>query len=122
MPQNNFHLIPVEIFYAWKCVTLSLSFSDESQTFCGWQRVGEIRKVVDVLEMLEGGLLTQESNAVRGRAKLNVKMMQSHIDMCHIAIRGHSFGGSTAIVACGLDKRIKCCVAEDTWWQPIEQV
>lgn len=86
------------------------------------QRIGEVRKVVDVLEMLESGLLSQKSNAVLGRAGLDVSMLRGRIDMCQLAIRGHSFGGSTAIVACGLDKRLKCCIAEDAWWQPIEQV
>lgn len=86
------------------------------------QRIDEVRKVVDVLEMLDSGLLKQKCNAVRGRASLDVGMLQGRIDMCQLAIRGHSFGGSTAIVACGLDKRLKCCIAEDAWWQPIEQV
>lgn len=86
------------------------------------QRVHEARQVVDVLEMLESGLLKQKSNAVQGRTRLDVGMLQGRIDMCQLAIRGHSFGGSTAIVACGLDKRLKCCIAEDVWWQPIEQV
>lgn len=86
------------------------------------QRIVEVRKVVDVLEMLDSGLLKQECNAVRGRARLDVGMLQGRIDICQLAIRGHSFGGSTAIVACGLDKRLKCCIAEDAWWQPIEQV
>lgn len=86
------------------------------------QRVGEIRKVVDALEMLDSGLLTQNSNGVKGRLSLDVRMICGRIDMSHVAIRGHSFGGSTAIVACGLDKRLKCCIAEDAWWQPIERV
>ncbi|CAK9191998.1 unnamed protein product [Sphagnum troendelagicum] len=86
------------------------------------QRVREIQKVVDVIEMLDRGTLTQTSNAVVGQGSLNVTMLQGRLDMSYLAIRGHSFGGSTAIVVCGLDKRLKCCVAEDTWWQPIEQV
>ncbi|KAH9574960.1 hypothetical protein CY35_01G087500 [Sphagnum magellanicum] len=86
------------------------------------QRVQEIQKVVDVIEMLDRGTLTQTSNAVVGQGSLNVTMLQGRLDMSYLAIRGHSFGGSTAIVVCGLDKRLKCCVAEDTWWQPIEQV
>ncbi|XP_024371813.1 uncharacterized protein [Physcomitrium patens] len=85
------------------------------------KRVGEIRKVVDALEMLDSGLLTQNSNGVKGRLSLDVRMICGRIDMSHVAIRGHSFGGSTAIVACGLDKRLKCCIAEDAWWQPIER-
>lgn len=77
---------------------------------------------MDILELLESGLVKQKSNAEKGRGSLDVSMFHGRIDMCQLAIRGHSFGGSTAIVACGLDKRLKCCIAEDVWWQPIEQV
>lgn len=92
---------------------------------CCWdevQRTDEVRKVVDVLEMLTSGLLTQKANAVKGKTALDLRKIRGRMDMSHLAIRGHSFGGSTAIVACGLDKRLKCCIAEDAWWQPIEQV
>nr|XP_024390730.1 platelet-activating factor acetylhydrolase 2, cytoplasmic-like isoform X2 [Physcomitrium patens] len=86
------------------------------------QRTDEVRKVVDVLEMLTSGLLTQKANAVKGKTALDLRKIRGRMDMSHLAIRGHSFGGSTAIVACGLDKRLKCCIAEDAWWQPIEQL
>ncbi|CAM6045165.1 unnamed protein product [Sphagnum compactum] len=64
----------------------------------------------------------EDEETVVGQGSLNVTMLQGRLDMSYLAIWGHSFGVSTAVVVCGLDKRLKCCVAEDTWWQPIEQV
>lgn len=86
------------------------------------QRVDEIQKTVDVLEALDQGLLSQSSNVMKGRASLDVKFLQGHLDLSHLGIHGHSFGGATAIATCGVDKRFKCCVAEDVWWAPVEEV
>ncbi|KAI5084595.1 hypothetical protein GOP47_0000764 [Adiantum capillus-veneris] len=86
------------------------------------QRVLEIRKVVDVLESLDRGLLTQNANTVTGTAALDVNMLQTRLDLHFIAISGHSFGGATSIVASGIDKRIKCCLAMDVWWEPIDKM
>ncbi len=54
--------------------------------------------------MLDWGTLAQTSNAVVGQDSLNVTMLQGHLDMSYLAIRGHSFGGSTAIVVVGLTR------------------
>ena len=84
------------------------------------QRVLEVRKVIDVLESLDQGLLTQ--NAITGKAGLIVDMFHARLDLRHIAVSGHSFGGATAIAASGIEKRIKCCLAMDVWWEPINKV
>ncbi len=86
------------------------------------QRVGEIQKVIDVLESLDQGSLMQNFNSVTGRASLDTKFFQQRLDLNHIAMHGHSFGGATAIATSGVDKRIKCCLAEDVWWEPLEEV
>jgi platelet-activating factor acetylhydrolase len=86
------------------------------------QRVGEIQKVIDVLESLDQGSLMQNFNSVTGRASLDTKFFQQQLDLNHIAMHGHSFGGATAIATSGVDKRIKCCLAEDVWWEPLEEV
>ncbi|KAH9570178.1 hypothetical protein CY35_02G027700 [Sphagnum magellanicum] len=86
------------------------------------QRVQEIQKVIDVLERLDQGSLTQDFNNVTGRVSLDTKFFQQRLDLNHIAIHGHSFGAATAIVASGVEKRIKCCVGEDVWWSPVEEV
>lgn len=86
------------------------------------QRVLEVRKVIDVLESLDRGLLTQNANTVTGKAALDVGMLQTRLDLHFVAVCGHSFGGATSIVASGIDKRIKCCLAMDVWWEPIDKM
>lgn len=85
------------------------------------QRVTEIQKAVDVLEALDQGLLSQDSNAIKGRTSMDVKFLQGRLNLNYLGMHGHSFGGATTISVCGLDKRFKCCVAEDVWWNPLEQ-
>lgn len=86
------------------------------------QRVEEVQKVVEVLEALDEGLLPQGSNVLKGRAALDEKFFQGRLNLSHLAMHGHSFGAATAIAVCGVDKRFKCCVAEDVWWAPVEEV
>ncbi|KAL2630587.1 hypothetical protein R1flu_015273 [Riccia fluitans] len=86
------------------------------------QRALEIQKVVDVLESLQEGLLTQGSNTITGSTKLDVTCLLHRLDLNHLVIAGHSFGGATAVVAAGLDNRFKCCVGMDVWWEPTEKV
>ncbi|MCO5586450.1 hypothetical protein L7F22_040390 [Adiantum nelumboides] len=86
------------------------------------QRVLEVRKVIDVLESIDRGLLTQNANTVTGKSALDVNMLQTRLDLHFIAVSGHSFGGATSIVASGIDKRIKCCLAMDVWWEPIDKM
>mgnify|MGYP000397335404 CR=1 FL=1 len=86
------------------------------------QRVLEVRKVIDVLESLDQGLLTQSANTIRGKEGLVVDMLKGRLNLQYLAMAGHSFGGATAVVTSGIDKRIKCCVAMDVWWEPIEKV
>lgn len=88
---------------------------------CILQRVTEIQKAVDVLEALDQGLLSQDSNAIKGRTSMDVKFLQGRLNLNYLGMHGHSFGGATTISVCGLDKRFKCCVAEDVWWNPLEQ-
>ena len=74
------------------------------------------------MERLDQGLLTQNANAISGKAGLIVDMLHARLDLCHVAVSGHSFGGATAIAASGIDERIKCCLAMDVWWEPINKV
>ncbi|BBN00098.1 platelet-activating factor acetylhydrolase [Marchantia polymorpha subsp. ruderalis] len=86
------------------------------------QRALEIQKVVDILESFQEGLLTQGSNTVTGNTKLDVTCLLHRLDLNHLAVAGHSFGGATAVVSACLDHRFKCCVGMDVWWEPIEKV
>lgn len=85
------------------------------------QRVTEIQKTVDVLEALDQGLLSQSSNAIKGRTSLDVKSLQGRLNLNYLGIHAHSFGAVTAIATCCVDKRLKCCVAEDVWWPPMDE-
>lgn len=84
------------------------------------QRVGEIQKTVDVLQALDQGLIPQECNVIEGRTSLDVKSLQGRFNFNYLGIHGHSFGAATGISVSGIDKRFKCCVAEDVWWTPVE--
>lgn len=86
------------------------------------QRVEEVQKAVEVLEALDQGLLPQGSNVLKGRAAFDEKFFQGRLNLSLLAMHGHSFGAATAIAVCGVDKRFKCCVAEDVWWAPVEEV
>uniref|UniRef100_A0A7I4B4T8 1-alkyl-2-acetylglycerophosphocholine esterase n=1 Tax=Physcomitrium patens TaxID=3218 RepID=A0A7I4B4T8_PHYPA len=85
------------------------------------QRVEEIQKTVEVLQALDQGLLSQKSNAIKGRTSLDVKFLQGRMNFDYLAIHGHSFGAATAISVCCVDERFKCCIAEDVWWAPVEK-
>lgn len=91
-------------------------------TNSSFQRALEIQKVVDILESFQEGLLTQGSNTVTGNTKLDVTCLLHRLDLNHLAVAGHSFGGATAVVSACLDHRFKCCVGMDVWWEPIEKV
>ena len=67
------------------------------------QRVGEVRKVLDLLHLLnEGGEVTNmmgerfDWGQFRGRLQLDTA-----------AVMGHSFGGTTTVKALYTDKRFK---------------
>ncbi|CAM6093508.1 unnamed protein product [Calypogeia fissa] len=83
-------------------------------------RAKEITEVVRVLESLDEGLLTQGSNIVTSKTKLNVISMLHRLDLNHLAISGHSFGGATAVMVSAMDNRFKCCLGLDVWWEPME--
>lgn len=85
------------------------------------QRVAEIRKVVDVLQNINLGLITQSANTVTDKTRLDVNMLKGRLDLCHLAVSGHSFGGVTALVTAGLDARFHCCLALDAWLEPMEE-
>uniref|UniRef100_A0A0C9RVT7 1-alkyl-2-acetylglycerophosphocholine esterase n=1 Tax=Wollemia nobilis TaxID=56998 RepID=A0A0C9RVT7_9CONI len=85
------------------------------------QRVAEVRRVVDVLESLNLGLLAQSANTITDITRLDVTMFKGRLDLSHVAVSGHSFGGVTAVVAAGADARFCCCLALDAWLEPMTE-
>lgn len=49
---------------------------------------------MEVLQALDQGLLSQKSNAIKGRTSLDVKFLQGRMNFDYLAIHGHSFGAA----------------------------
>ncbi|KAJ7523054.1 hypothetical protein O6H91_18G035600 [Diphasiastrum complanatum] len=86
------------------------------------QRIAEIQRVIDVLEDLDGGLITQNKNVITGKLSLDVSTLKGRLSLSNLTVAGHSFGGATAITACGRDARLRWCIGLDVWWEPVEKV
>eukprot|EP00897_Mesotaenium_endlicherianum_P007141 jgi/Mesen1/6455/ME000033S05740 len=84
------------------------------------QRVGEARQTLSVLEALDAGHLSGSSNAVTGSGQLDVASLKGRLDLRHVAVAGHSFGGATAAVLPGVDARFRCSLVLDCWWRPMK--
>ncbi|GBG72502.1 hypothetical protein CBR_g12073 [Chara braunii] len=81
-------------------------------------RVLEVQQVLDLLERVNDGDISASANLRSGRASMNPSLLKGCLDLDDIALAGHSFGGATAVCAAGVDKRVKCVVAMDAWWEP----
>jgi len=70
-------------------------------------RATDISFILDQIEKMQSGEI---------ESKINGK-----IDLEKLAIGGHSYGGSTAMVASHRDNRVKACFVLDGWVSPIPQ-
>jgi len=70
-------------------------------------RGSDISFIIDQLEKLQHGSI---------KSNLNGKL-----DLQKIGVAGHSYGGSTAIVAAHKDERIKACAVLDSWLSPVPE-
>jgi platelet-activating factor acetylhydrolase len=68
-------------------------------------RGSDISFIIDQLEKLQNGSI---------KSTLNGKL-----DLQKVAVAGHSYGGSTAMVAVHKDERIKACAVLDSWLSPV---
>ncbi|KAK3264386.1 hypothetical protein CYMTET_26870 [Cymbomonas tetramitiformis] len=79
-------------------------------------RVGEMSKVLDLLESLDQGTLRE--NRLGGQQihlNSNASDFIGRLNFDNVTAIGHSFGAATVIKVCGEDKRFARCVALDPW-------
>lgn len=78
-------------------------------------RSGEIRRVIDLLAKLNAGEIVE--NVVD--PKCDLTGMKGNLDMTHnLFLLGHSFGGSSVMLAASQDPRVKRVLTLDPWMFP----
>ncbi|XP_063079532.1 platelet-activating factor acetylhydrolase isoform X2 [Engraulis encrasicolus] len=81
------------------------------------QRADECVRALDLLVEINSGTCVE--NVLR--TQFDFTTLENSMDLCKIAIMGHSFGGATVIEGLCKEGRFKCGVALDTWMAPIDE-
>ncbi|XP_043573474.1 platelet-activating factor acetylhydrolase 2, cytoplasmic-like isoform X1 [Chiloscyllium plagiosum] len=93
--------------------TAEEDFALRNKQLC--HRMEECSRVLDVLTDIHNGKFIK--NYLPGH--LDLSIMKACIDLKRVAVMGHSFGGSTSILAITRDSRFRCAVALDSWMFPL---
>ncbi|PNF42838.1 Platelet-activating factor acetylhydrolase [Cryptotermes secundus] len=75
------------------------------------KRVQECRRVIDLLEKLNGGISVDN---VLGK-DFELGQFKDRLNLTNLTMMGHSFGGATALLTLGRDYRFKFGVILDPW-------
>ncbi|XP_013858285.1 platelet-activating factor acetylhydrolase [Austrofundulus limnaeus] len=80
------------------------------------QRADECILVLDRLTEINSGVAVQ--NVLQ--TQFDWTTLQNSMDLCRMAVMGHSFGGATAVEALCKEVKFKCGVALDAWMFPLD--
>ncbi|GJP77634.1 hypothetical protein CLOP_g7993 [Closterium sp. NIES-67] len=113
------------------------------------QRMAALRSTLSLLHQVNSGQVADADNAVTGATRLRPSSLSHRLDLSHIVLAGHSFGGATSAYLAGvaeqpingfhlslspavqggdgggrdggdsLVSRVSCVVVLDTWWRPL---
>ncbi|XP_037541182.1 platelet-activating factor acetylhydrolase [Nematolebias whitei] len=81
------------------------------------QRAEECVLALDKLTQINSGVAVQ--NVLR--TEFDWTTLENSMDLCRIAVMGHSFGGATAIEALCKEVKFKCGIALDAWMVPLDE-
>ncbi|XP_034555320.1 platelet-activating factor acetylhydrolase [Notolabrus celidotus] len=80
------------------------------------QRADECIRALDKLIEMNSGIPVQ--NVLQ--TKFDWTTLENSMDLCKIAVMGHSFGGATVIESLCKEVKFKCGVALDAWMFPLD--
>ncbi|KAL3980033.1 anthrax toxin receptor [Sarotherodon galilaeus] len=80
------------------------------------QRADECILALDKLTEINSGISVQ--NVLE--TQFDWSTLKNSMDLCRIAVMGHSFGGATVIEALCKEVKFKCGVALDSWMTPLD--
>lgn len=80
------------------------------------QRADECILALDKLSEINSG--TPVQNVLQ--TQFDWTTLENSMDMCRIAVMGHSFGGATVIEALCKEVKFKCGIALDAWMHPVD--
>ncbi|XP_071019454.1 platelet-activating factor acetylhydrolase-like [Oncorhynchus clarkii lewisi] len=81
------------------------------------QRADECLKALDILIQINSG---KKMENVLG-TEFDWMTLANSMDLCRIAVMGHSFGGATVIEALCNEVNFKCGIALDAWMFPLDE-